>query len=125
MTLTQKITRVAAAAATAEEFLKSDHECVANGEEVKEVDATSDSKKRERDIAEWICRPHKPSSSNEDDEAEGKEEDFDATQASTEYNYHINKYKEGCEYDMEDDRKDTVLSDAKNTEEEASSRQKG
>ena len=70
MTVTRKGTRVAAAAATAEDFLQSDHKSVANGEEVEEDDATSDSEKRKRDIAEWIARPLKPPSSNEEEEAE-------------------------------------------------------
>ena len=34
----------------------------------------------------------------------------------------IEKYEEGCEYNREDDREDTGILDAKNTEEEASSR---
>ena len=46
-----------------------------------EDDETSDGKKPERDIAEWIGRPRKPPSSNKDKEAEGKEEDAGATQA--------------------------------------------
>ena len=51
MTLTQKGPRVVAVAATVEKSLKSVHESVDNGEEVEEDDTTSDSKKRERDIA--------------------------------------------------------------------------
>ena len=64
-------------------------------------------------------------SSNKDEAAEAEEEEFNATQASTEDKSPINKYKEGNEYDQEDDQEDTVLSDTKNTEEEASSRQEG
>ena len=56
MTLTRKVTRAAAAAATDKEFLQSDHKSVENGEEVKE-DATLDSKKRKRDISDWIGGP--------------------------------------------------------------------
>ena len=81
MTLTQKVTRTAAA--TAEEFLQSDHKSVADGEEVEEYDATSDSKKCKRDISDWTSRPCKPPSSNEDEEAEDKEEDVKATQDPT------------------------------------------
>ena len=80
-----------------------------------------DSEKRKRDIAEWISRPHKPPSSNEDEEAEGEEIDVSATQASTKDNSLIKKYNENREYDREDDRKDTELSNTKSTEEEASS----
>ena len=58
--------------ATDEEFLQSDHKSVANSEEVREDDATSDSEKRERDTAEWIGRPRRPPSSNDDEEAEGR-----------------------------------------------------
>ena len=48
-----------------------------------------------------------------------------ATQVSTEDNSPIDKYEEGCEYDREDDRKDIMLFNEKNTEEEVSSRHKG
>ena len=115
MTVTRKGTRAVAAAptASAEEFPQFDHESVVNGEEVKEDDETLDSKKRKRDITEWIGRPRKPPSSNEDEEAEGEEEEVGATQATIEENSPINKYEEGREYDKEDDREDTVLSDAK------------
>ena len=51
MIVTQKGTREAAAAATAEDFPKSYHKSVANGKEVEEDDSTSDIKKRKRDIA--------------------------------------------------------------------------
>ena len=81
-----------------------------------------DSEKRDRDIADWIGLPRKPPSRNEDEEAEGEEEDVGATLASTEDNSPIDKYEEGCEFDWEDDREVTGLSDEKNTEEEASSR---
>ena len=37
----------------------------------------------------------------------------------------MNKHDEGCEYDCEGKREDTVLSDVKNTEEEASSGNEG
>ena len=57
MTVTRKGAREAAAAATSKEFLNSDHKSVANGEELEEDDSTSDIKKRERDIADWIGRP--------------------------------------------------------------------
>ena len=82
---------MATMAVTAKEYLKSDHKSVANGKEVEENDATLDSKKRKRDIADCINRPRKLSSSNEDKEAEGKEEDVSATQASIEDNPPINK----------------------------------
>ena len=54
MTLIQKGTRAAELVATAEEFLQSDHESVADYEEVKEDDKTLDREKHERDITEWI-----------------------------------------------------------------------
>ena len=83
MTVTRKVTREAAAAATAKEFLQSKHESVVNNEEVEADDSISYSEKRERDIADWIGQPRKPPSSNKDKEAEGEEEDSGATQAST------------------------------------------
>ena len=51
MTLTRKGTRVAAAADMAKDYLQSNHKSVADGEEVEEDDETSDSEKRNRDIA--------------------------------------------------------------------------
>ena len=57
MTLTRNRTRAAAAATAAKEFLQSDHKSVANGEEVEQDDTTSDSNKRQRDIADWIVQP--------------------------------------------------------------------
>ena len=68
MTLTLKGTRAAAVAATAKYFLQSYHKSVANSKEVAEDDATSDREKHERDIMDWIGRPCKPASSNEDEE---------------------------------------------------------
>ena len=93
MTLTRKGRRATAAEATTEQFLKFDHKSVAEGEEVEEDDATSDSEKRKRDIADWIGGPCKTPSSNKDKESEGEEEDVSATQASTEENYSINEYE--------------------------------
>ena len=119
MTLTQKETRAAAAAATAKYFLKSNHEIVANSEEVKEYEETLDSQKCEREIVEWISRPRKPPSSNEYNEAEGEEEDVGATQYSADDNSQVDEYGEGCEYNQEDNRKDIVLYNIKNIEEEA------
>ena len=58
-----------------------------------------------------IDQPHKHPSINEDEEAEGKEGDVGATQASIENDPPIDKYEEGPEYDWEDNRKDTGLSD--------------
>ena len=84
MTVTQKGTREAAAVATSKEFQKSDHKSVAKGKEEVEEDSTLDSKKLERDIADWIGRPREPPLRNEDEEAEGKGEDIGTTQASTE-----------------------------------------
>ena len=73
MTLARQGTRGGAAvAAMAKEYLKSDHGSFASGEEVKEEDETLYSENRERDIVEWIGRPHKPPSRNEDEEAESK-----------------------------------------------------
>ena len=78
MTLTRKGTR---AAATAEDILQSNHKSVASGEEEKEDDENLESEKREKDIAEWIDRPLKLASSNEDEEDEDEEEDAGATLA--------------------------------------------
>ena len=108
-----------------EEFLQSDHKSVANRKEVKENYENSDSQKRERDTAEWIGRPHIPPSSNKDEEDEGKEEYVGATQASTEDNSLTDKDDEGRGYNQEYDHKDTVLSDAKNTQEETSREHEG
>ena len=113
------------AATTANFFLQSNHKRVANSKEVEEDDSTSDGKKRERDIADWIGRPCKPPSINKDEEAEGEEEDIGAAQASTEYNSPIDEYEKDCEYNQEDDHKYTRLLNEKNTKEEASSRHKG
>ena len=76
-----------------EEFLKSDHKSVANGEEIEEDNSNLDSKKRERDIAYWIGRPCKPPLSNEDKEDEGRKRDVGSTQASTDYNSPIDEYE--------------------------------
>ena len=97
MTVTLKGKRAAAASATAEECLQSKHKSVAKGKEVEEDDATSDSKKRKRDIADWIGQHREPPSINSDGEAEGKEKDAVATQESTEYKSSIEKYEEGRE----------------------------
>ena len=125
MTVTQKGIKEVAAASTAEEFQKYYQESVANGEEEKEEDSTLDREKRERDIADWIGRPVEPPSRNEDEEAEGEEEDVGATQASKEDNTPIDKYDGGREFEWEEDREDTVLSDEKKTKIEASSRHEG
>ena len=71
MTVTLKGTREAATAATAKEFLRSDHKIVVDGKEVEEDDSTLDSKKRERDITYWNVQPRKPTSINEEKESEG------------------------------------------------------
>ena len=49
-----------------------------------------DSKKHKRNIMELISRPCKPPSSNKDEAAEAEEEEFNATQASTEDKSPIN-----------------------------------
>ena len=85
MTITKEVTR-AAAAATAKEFLQSDHKSVTNGKKLEEDYATSESKKRERDTADWIGWARKLPLSNKDEEAEGEEEYVGATQSSTENN---------------------------------------
>ena len=92
MTVTRKGTREAAAVATSEEFQKSDHKIVVNGKEEEEEDSTSDREKRKRNIADCIGRPSKPPSRNKDEGAEVEEEDFGATQASTEENSPIDEY---------------------------------
>ena len=70
------------------------------GKEVKEYDKTLDSEKCERGIAEWIGQPRKSPLSNEDKEAEGKEEYVGSTQSSTEDKSHFDEYEERCEYDQ-------------------------
>ena len=87
--MAQKGTRATATADTAKEYLQSDHESVANCKEEGE-DENLDIKKRKRDIAEWVVQPRKLPFSNEDKEAEGREEEVGPTQASTEYNSPIN-----------------------------------
>ena len=72
-----------------------------------------DRNKLKRDITKRIGRPRKLPLRNEDGEAEGKQEDVSATQSSTEDNFLINEYEEGCEYDQKDNCEYTVLSDAK------------
>ena len=121
MTVTRKGTREAAAAATTKEFQKCDHKSVANGKKEEEEDSTLDSEKRQRDIEDWISRPREPPLRNKDEEAKVEEEDVGATQASTEDNSPIDEYEEGCEFNWEDNREDTMLLYAKNTKEEASS----
>ena len=54
MTVRGKGTRKAVEASMAKEFLKSDQKSITNGEEVEEDDSSSDSKKCDRDIADWI-----------------------------------------------------------------------
>ena len=83
----------------AKESQNSDHESVANGKEEEEENSTSDSEKRDRDIADWIGQPRKPPLRNQDEEYEGEEEDDGATQASTEDNSRIKEYEEGREFD--------------------------
>ena len=76
-----------------------------------------ESKKRNKVIAEWIGRPFKPPSRNEDKEDEEKEEYVGAPLDSTEDGPPGNKENKSRGYDREDegiyDRKDTVLYDAK------------
>ena len=114
-----------AAAATAKVTLQSYDKSVTSGEEEKEEDENSDRKKRKRDIAEWIDQALKPPSNNEEEEYEGKEEGAGATLASTEAISPGDKDDEACEDDREDNCKDNVLSDAKDTEEESSLGNKG
>ena len=67
MTLTRKGTRAAAAAATAKYILESDSGTIASGKKEKEDDENLEIKKRKKAIAEWIGRPLKPPSRNEDE----------------------------------------------------------
>ena len=61
MTLTQKVTRAAAAAAaTVEDILQYDPKITARSEEEKEDDENLESKERDKVIAYWISRPLKP-----------------------------------------------------------------
>ena len=73
----------------------------------------------------WIDRHRESPSINKDKESEDEEEDVRATQSSTENNSPIEKYEEGRQFDWDEHREDTGLSDEKNTEEEASLRHKG
>ena len=98
MTLTQKITRVAAAT-TAEDILESDPKTVASGEKEKQDDKNLQSKHCDKTIAEWIGQPFKPPLRNEDEEDEDKEEDFGDPLASIEDVSPVDKYDEGCEDD--------------------------
>ena len=83
MTLTQKGTRATAAAATAEDILKSYPKTVASGKKEKEDEENLESKKRDRAITEWISRPSKLPSHNEDKEYEDEIEYVGAHLAST------------------------------------------
>ena len=65
MTLTQKGTR--AEAATAEDILESEPKSIARSKKEKEDDENLEIKKRKKAIAEWIGRPLKPPSRNEDE----------------------------------------------------------
>ena len=67
-------------------------------------------KEHDKAIAEWIGRPLKPPSSNEDKEDEDKEENVGAPLASTEYVSPDNGDDEG----REDDREDDGIYDCKN-----------
>ena len=125
MKLTQKGTRAPEVAVTAEEFPQLFQKSVANIEEVEEDDATLDSNKRDKDIKDWIVWLRIPLTRNKDEKADAKEEEVCATQSLTEDNSPINEYEGGREYELEYVRKDTVLSDVKNTEEEALSRHEG
>ena len=88
-----------------------------------------ESKKRNKVIAEWIGRPFKPPSRNEDKEDEEKEEYVGAPLDSTEDRSPGTKYDEGCEDDWDKDgiydREYTVLCDAEDNEEETSSGHNG
>ena len=83
MTLTQKGTRSAAAVATTEDILETDPETFASGEKENEDDENSEIKKRDKPVAEWIGRPFKPPSCNEDEEDEEEEEYFCTSLSST------------------------------------------
>ena len=100
MTLTQKVTRAAAAAAaTVKDILQSDLEIVASVEEEREDDEYLERKERDKSIVEWIVRPLKPLSRNEDEEDEDKEEYAGAPLATTEDGSPSNEDNEGCEDD--------------------------
>ena len=128
MTLTQKGTRVVAAS-TAEDILETDPETVASGKKEKEDDKSLDNKKRDKAIGEQIGGLFKPPSRNEDKEDEVKEEDVGAPIASTEEGSSGEEDNEGREDEREDDsiynRKDTVLYNAEDNQEEASSGHEG
>ena len=66
MTLIRKGARAASEVATAEDILESDPKSVASGKKEKEDDKNLERKKHEKSIAEWIVRPLKPPSRNED-----------------------------------------------------------
>ena len=116
MTLTRKVTKVAAAAATAKDILHSDPKIVSSGEDKRRDDKNLESKDRDKAIVEWIGRPLKPPSSNEDEEDEDEEEDVGAALSSTEYGSPFDEDDEGHEDDRDDngvyDCEKTVLYDA-------------
>ena len=116
MTLTRKGAKAAEAVATSKYILESDQGTVASGEKEKEDGENLESKKRDKSIAEWIGRPFKPPSRNEDEEDEEKEEYVGAPLDSTEDRSPGTKYDEGCEDDWDKDgiydREYTVLCDA-------------
>ena len=95
------------------------------GEKENEDDKNAQSKERDKSIAEWIGRPFKPPSRNEDEGDEDKEEDVGDPLDSIEYRSSGDKDDEGCEDNQEEggiyNYEDTVVYDAEDNEEEASS----
>ena len=81
MTLTQKVTREEVATTDGDIILPKP-EIVASRKEEKYNDENLETEKREKANAEWIDRPLKPPSSNEDEEYGDKEEDVGAPLAS-------------------------------------------
>ena len=72
MTLTQKVSR-AAAAATAEDILDSDPKIIVSDEKENEDDKNSDKKDHDKYIAEWIGQTFKLHTRNEEKKDEDKE----------------------------------------------------
>ena len=84
-------------AATVKDILESDPKTVASGEKEKEDDKNLESKERDKSIAEWIGRPFKLPSRNEDEEDYDKEEGVSAPLASIEDDPPGDKDNEGRE----------------------------
>ena len=120
---------MAVEAYTAEDILESNSKKVASSEQEKNDDKNLESKKRDKAIAEWIRRPSGTPLRNEGKDDEDKEYDVSAPIASTEYSSTRDEDDEGHEDEREDDiiydHEYTVLYNAEDSKEEASSGHNG